>query len=258
MGGVSFDFYIDTDSWLHRADPRTKMLLVVCLVTLLLLSKNLFFIMAMLAAIHLLLFSAHVPAGKLIWVWKLMLPVMIMIAFFWPLFYREGRLLLAFWIIRITSGALITGAAMALRITALGFAFFILLFTTGQTQLVRGMEKIGLPYKAGLIFSLTLRFLPTIFGMIQMVIDAQKARGLNLRSGSWFRRLRALQPILVAVIITGLRTSDNLARALETRGFGREGRKRTFYHDLRFRPMDSACSVAIIVGTVAILVCGLY
>jgi len=235
---MAFDFYIKRDSWLHRFDPRVKILLMIVLMVVSLFINSLIPALVLLAAIHLLLLSAQIPKNRFKWVWKMMLPVTIMIILLWPFFYAEGRELISLGVIHITLGGILQGIAMALRICCLGFACFILLFTTDQGHIVRGFVKLGLPYKAGLMIAIALRYLPTFFGIINMVMDAQKARGLDLNSGGLITKLKSYMPIMVAVMITGLKTSDNLSNALETRAFSIAVKKRTYFHDIHMRAAD--------------------
>jgi len=251
----SYDFYINRKSWMHDIDPRAKLLLSAALMVIALCIENLWIIAAILVGIHLMLVSAHVPIDRFAWVWKMMTPVMIMIVLLWPLFYRTGStVLIEAGFIRVTLESVLTGLTMALRISALGFACFILLFTTDQARIIRGLVKMGVPYNVGLTLAIALRYLPTFYGIINMVIDAQRARGLDLKKGGLIARLTSYMPILVAVIITGLRTSDNLAHALETRAFGAGEGKRTYLHDLKMSGFDIAFSAAVAVFTAVVLV----
>ena len=137
------------------------------------------------------------------------------------------------------------GVAMACRICFLGFACFLLLFATDQAKIVRGIVKLGVPYKCGLTLAIALRYLPTFFGIFNMVSDAQKARGLETH-GKFSAKLKSYMPILIAVLITGLRTSDNISNALETRAFGASVKDRTYFSDIKMGAAD-AISVVLIV-----------
>jgi energy-coupling factor transport system permease protein len=234
----SSDFYIRRDSWLHRLDPRVKLVLTVALMAIAFKINTLFPALLMLGGIHLLLISARIPRTKFQWVWTLLLPVTIMILILWPLFNREGRVLFSFGILRITLDALLEGAAMSLRICIMGFACFVLLFSTDQAKIVRALVKLGIPYRIGLMLAIALRYLPTFFGIITMVTEAQKSRGLDLDRGPLIKKLKAYMPILVAVLISGIKTSDNLSNALETRAFSASVKKRTYYSDIAMRPVD--------------------
>ena len=236
----SFDLYVPKQSWMHRLDPRVKIIFLPLAMILILSIFNIYLIIGMLVLVHLLLFSAKIPGHKIKWVWKMMLPVTIMIPLLWPLFYQSdgGTVILNILNLSITLESILQGTAMALRINALCFACFILMFTTDQATLVRGMVKLGLPFNWGLILAISLRYVPTFYGIINMVLEAQQARGLDFKSGSFLKRIRAYMPVFMAAIITGLRTSDNLAKSLETRAFGVEPKQRTYYRELKFNNYD--------------------
>jgi energy-coupling factor transport system permease protein len=241
----SFDLYVPRESWLHRLDPRVKIIFLPLAMIMILAVINIYLVLTMLALTHILLLSAKIPVNKIKWVWKMMLPITILIPLLWPLFYQDpgGTVLLQFWRIHITFEAFIQGIAMAFRINALCFACFIIMFTTDQASMVRGMVKMGLPFNWGLILAIALRYVPTFYGIINMVMEAQQARGLNLKQGGFLKRVRSYMPIFVAAIITGLRTSDNLAMSLETRAFGVNPRQRTYYRELKFVGTDVAVLV---------------
>jgi len=103
---------------------------------------------------------------------------------------------------------------------------------------VRSLVKLGLPFEWGLVLALALRYIPTFQGTYTLIAQAQQARGLDISSGTGFKRVRAMMPIFVAMIISSLRASDQLAKALESRALGASGVRRTTLHDIHFRPVD--------------------
>lgn len=241
---LAFDLYLPHPGWLHRLDPRVKIVLLLAGTVVLLTFQNLFVCLAWVLANHVLFLSARVPLAKLRWMWALMLPVSVLVAATWPLVYQEGgAVLLAFWRIKITALSVAHGLALALRLNALAQIYFLLLFTTDQMALVRGLVRLGAPFEWGLTLAIALRYVPAFFGTFQMIAEAQQARGLRLDRGGWLRRLRAYLPILVAMIITALRTMDNLSRALEARALGAVPR-RTSLKTLRFTRRDWAVLLA--------------
>jgi len=248
------DFYIAGNSWLHRLDPRVKLLMTVSMMLIGLKMHSLFPVITGLLFIHVLLLTAKIPKAKFVWVWKMLFPVTVMIVILWPFFYKDGVTLIGFGPVAITTGGLIQGVAMALRICILGFACFVLLFATDQAKIVRGLVKMGVPYRVGLMLAITLRYIPTFFGIIEMVTDAQKVRALNIEEGSLIKKLRAYMPILVAVLITGLKTSDNLSNALETRAFSSSVKQRTYYTDIKMRKPDYILLILIPLATAALLI----
>ncbi len=238
MGG-DYDLYMPGDSFLHRLDPRVKLLLVAEAIVLLFLFTHLLTAVIALVLAHALILSAGVPMRRVRGVWQLMLPLTLLIPALWWIFQPgSGPALMTLGPLRLTWDALLRGITVALRLDALAFVMFLWLFTTDQATMVRGMAALGLPYTWSLTLSLALRYLPTVAELYRQVVDAQRARGLDLDTGSLWRRLRAHQPILVAVIISALRTSQSLAWSLEARGLGAPEMRRTQFRRLRFNWLD--------------------
>lgn len=244
-----YDLYQPGNSWLHRLDPRVKLLLAICGSLVLLVFVNLWVMIAALALALAALWSAGVSRERISAVWKALLPTMILVAVFWVILYPgEGPALVSFWIVQITPASIAQALAIALRLGALTFTIFLWLFTTDQSTLVRSLVALGLPYTWGLTLAIALRYLPTMANALRMVSDAQQARALDLTKGNLLKRGRAYIPIIVAMIITALRTAENLSRALESRAFGAP-RQRTFVRQLTFRRVDLLWTVGILLAT---------
>jgi len=241
-----FDLYVERPGWAHRVDPRVKILFVLVGVISMILFSNLFFMLAALITIQLLIGSARVPRDRFAWVWKTMLPINFLIPLLWTIFYPEGEILFQFWILKFTPLALVRGLGVAARLDSIAFVCFLWLFTTDQTSIVRSLVKIGMPFEWGLVLAISLRYVPTFYGLYVVVSEAQQARALDLTKGNFFQKLKSYMPILVAMIISALRTADKLARALESRALGVEGVERTYLHDIRFSRQDYVFSAVLL------------
>jgi energy-coupling factor transport system permease protein len=154
--------------------------------------------------------------------------------------------LFQFWFLKITTLSIVQGLSLALRLDAIAFICFTWLFTTDQASLVRSLVKLGLPFEWGLVLAIGLRYIPTFYGLYTAISEAQQARALDLARGNFFTRLRSYLPILVAMIISALRTSEKLARAMESRALGLPEVKRTCLRDIYFRPVDYVYTVFLI------------
>jgi energy-coupling factor transport system permease protein len=236
VANASFDFYVAGRSWLHRLDPRVKLAMVAAGSVVLLLWLNLLLLLASIVVIHLILFSARYPVGRLLSVWRVIAPLLVLVVVLWPFFYQAGDSLFRLGPLNVTTGALQVGLATAFRIAAVSFIFLFWIGTTDTRDLVRGFVRLGLPFRWGMSLTIGLRFIPTFAGIFVTVSEAQQSRGLILH-GNIFRRLRQMLPILVASLVTAFRSSEQLAMTLESRGFG-AGRKRTVLRDLQMRPAD--------------------
>ena len=233
-----YGVYQPGDSWLHRLDPRTKLMFVVCACLLMLLGRNVWLMFGALCLTQVVLWTAHIRWRSVAWVWRTSLPPMAMIAILWVVFYRgPGPVLWSWWLFEVGAHTLAEGLAVALRVGGLAFVVYAWLFSTDQTTLVRGLVALGLPFQWGLTLAMALRYLPTMANAFRTISEAQQARALDLSKGNPLQRARAYIPITVAMIITAIRTAENLSRALESRALGSRAR-RTHYRQLHFGRTD--------------------
>lgn len=87
----------------------------------------------------------------------------------------------------------------------------------------------------------------------ETIMDAQKARGLELERGNFLKRIRNYIPILIPLIVSAIRRSLELAEAMESRAWGAT-KKRTNLYVLKMHKGD----VALIGVTIAVLVTAIY
>jgi energy-coupling factor transport system permease protein len=250
---IAVDLYTHRQSWVHRADPRVKLMFVGTSLVLLLVFKNLFIMLGALILLHIVHLSAGMPKEKFGFIWKTLLPIGILMTVLWTVFYPTGDPILQIWFIKVTTLGIAQGLVLGLRIISMAFAVFAWLYTTDQPSLVHSLVKLKMPYEWGLVLTLALRYIPTFQGMYGVISDAQQARGLDFSDTTGFRRVRAMMPIFVSMVISSLRASDQLAKSLESRAFGAHGVQRTYLHDIHYRFMDYVyilILLAIIVGAV--------
>ena len=235
---LQYELYQPGDSWLHRLDPRATLGLVLAAGILALLYKNIALLAMMLTLAHVALLSAGIPRERIAWLWRRLAPLVIMILILQPVFAPgPGPDLARLGPLRLTVAGLLDGLSFALRAATLAFVAALLLLTTEATDLVQGLVKLGLPYTWGLTVGLSLRYLPTTYGLYVMIGEAQQARGWVVDRGNLAQRLKSYVPILVATIIAALRLSDRLGLALASRGLGYPA-ERTIYQELRFGFFD--------------------
>ncbi len=250
---VIVDLYISKNSWVHRLDPRVKLMFVALTLPLLLIFKNVFILFAALVLMHLLHWSAKTPRDRYLFIWKTLLPVSLMMFTMWVIFYPSGDVIYEIWVIKITSFAIAQGLVLSMRILSMAFAVFAWLFTTKQVSLIRSLVKLKLPFQWGLVLALALRYIPTFQGTFAVISEAQQARGLDISKGSGFQRVRRMMPIFVAMIISSLRSSDQLAKAMDSRAFGAKGVERTTLHDIQFQISDYLIMLILILLFVGLL-----
>ncbi|MCB0076969.1 MAG: energy-coupling factor transporter transmembrane protein EcfT [Anaerolineales bacterium] len=250
---MTFDLYVPTTGWLQRLDPRTKLLLLGVGTTLIISAPGPLLLGIWLLLLHLVLRSSGVPWSRMGWVAQQLRFLFVVILLLFPWFVAEGQLLLALGPLRLTSGGLLAALTTALRLWAMSLLTLALLMTTTQRELVRGLVALGVPWSWGFTLSVALRQIPSLLRHVQQIQEAQAARGWDAERGAWLHRLRAVQPVLIALAIHVFRTVDTLTLAMTARGVGRSG-PRTVRQPLQFTWRDAlAAALAVAVLGVALL-----
>jgi energy-coupling factor transport system permease protein len=245
--------YVPGSSWAHRADPRLKLLLVVAVWTVLFVYHSLAVFLGALLLLHVVYLSAKIPRRRILAIWKAFLPLGVLIPLLWALFTPGGMVLLELGPLRFSLDGFQQGLLLALRLVSMAFVLLFWLYTTPPDTMVLGLVRLGLPYEWGLTFTLALHYIPAFQDLYRSISDAQQARGL-LVSGSGLGRVRAMMPVFVPLVISLLRLSDGLARALEARAFGAAGVHRTYLKEVRFQRSDYGLAALILVVLVGLLV----
>lgn len=127
-----------------------------------------------------------------------------------------------------------TAVTASLRLVTLTSAFFLFFRTTAPEALGNALVKSGLPYEIAFVLSASLQFVPVISHKAQNIFDAQRSRGIPLEPG--LAALRHYPALMAPLLVQAFQLADELAEAMESRGFGRPGR--TFVHDYKMRAAD--------------------
>ena len=250
---VTLGQYFPGDSFVHKLDPRTKLLATIALIAVVFVSSG-FAGFVMIAAFVLL--TALSTGVHLKFLFKGLKPIMFIIIFTFILnvfFQQTGEVLLQFWVIRITTGGLRMATFMAVRLILLVVASQLLTLTTSPISLTDGLEslmwpasKLGFPgHEIAMMMSIALRFIPTLMDEADKIMKAQKARGANFETGNLIQRARAMIPLLVPLFVGAFRRADELALAMDARCY-RGGAGRTRMNQLKYGSRDLIATVAVV------------
>ncbi len=234
---------------IHKLDPRVKFALALSLSTLALAFKELLALIA--------LFTAHVPLillGGVIRQWARMMKGASLFAFF---IFLTNFLFIHFHPgYAALSPTFVLPISMALRFLTIVGAFSCFFLTTSPDDLGLALERHLVPFTKWLIervprlkgaidpyglcfaFIASVRFIPTMVEEATSIVDAQRARGLELDRGGLLKRIRGYVPILIPMVINALRRSDELAEAMESRAWGAV-KERTSLYELRLKKGDA-------------------
>jgi len=142
--------------------------------------------------------------------------------------------------------------AMTLRFVVLVESFSVFFLTTSPDHLGLALEQSRVPYEFAFAFTTAVRFVPVLAEEAQTIMDAQKARGLELEKGNLMKRIRNYIPVLIPLIVSAIRRSLELAEAMESRAWG-ASKKRTNLYALKLHKGDyTLLAISIIVLVTAI------
>ena len=255
LSDITIGQFFPGNSVLHRLDPRVKLVLVFSYILAVFIPDNW---LGLALAVVLLVVSvglSHIPPKVLLKGLKPVVPLLLFTSLI-NIFYVQGRILVEFWIFKITAEGIYTAIFIAIRIFCLIAAGSLLTYTTSPTSLTDGLERVMNPLKVlrvpvheiAMMMTIALRFIPTLIEETQKIMNAQKARGADLENGKLIASIKALIPILIPLLISSVRRAYELAEAMECRCYnGGEGRQRM--KQLKYNFND------IISFTVVLLVC---
>ena len=231
---ITLGQYYQTDSVLHRLDPRVKLVgTFTYLISLFIVSSFAGYLLAGLFLFAMIKLS-NVPFRYIVRGMKTIL-FLLLITVFFNLFLTPGEVIWQFWIFKITREGVSFAVKMALRLSLLILGSSIMTLTTTPTQLTDALESLMNPLKKvrvpvheiAMMMSIALRFIPILMEETDKIMKAQIARGADFESRNIVKKIKSLVPLLVPLFISAFRRANDLAMAMEARCYqGGEGRTR--------------------------------
>ncbi|MBQ8555722.1 MAG: energy-coupling factor transporter transmembrane protein EcfT [Clostridia bacterium] len=261
MKNITMGQYYPVDSWVHRLDPRTKILLTVAMIIAVFMVRTLVGYALVLGFVYLVSRLAKIPFQMLR---KGIKPLrfILILTFLLNLFFNSGTTLLIEWgFIKITMEGLSQAVHYSLRLVFLVLGTSLMTLTTSPIALSDGIEMLLSPLKKlhfpahelAMMMSIALRFIPTLMEEADKIMKAQMARGADFESGNLLARARAMVPLLVPLFVSAFRRAGDLAMAMESRCY-HGGENRTRLRVLKITKNDwyAAAGVAALVALIVL------
>lgn len=233
---IAIGQYIPGDSILHRADPRTKIILSLVFMIMIFTLKTFWTLTAMTLFTVLAVVISGVPLKYTLRGLKPLLFIIILSAAVNIFGTREGTPISSAALLKhITYEGLMEAVKLSVRLVLVVVSGSLLTFTTTPILLTDGIEKllnplkgIGVPaHELAMMMSIALRFIPTLLEETDKIMKAQAARGADFDTGNLVQRAKSFVPVLVPLFVSAFRRADELATAMEARCYrGGEGRTR--------------------------------
>ncbi len=261
---ITIGQYYQTESVIHKLDPRVKIGGTLIYIISLFLFENVWGYVLAALFLALVIKLSNVPFRFMVRGMKSIL-FLLLITLVFNLFLTPGEVLIGFWKLKITKEGVIMAVRMALRLSFLIIGSSIMTLTTTPNNLTDGMEKMLAPLKifkvpvheVAMMMSIALRFIPILMEETDKIMKAQIARGADFESGGLIKRAKALVPLLVPLFISAFRRANDLAMAMEARCY-RGGDGRTKMKPLVYKRRDYLAYLVIGVYLAAKILLGIY
>lgn len=266
MANISIGRYTPYDTFLHRLDPRTKLVSMILIMVMIFFSygstwTNLIVYGVLMVLIYILMKVAHITLKqlfrqlKLIWVMMLFLFVINLFTVKEPLelfgsvsFTIPGLNWTIYYSAFINTFYIFVRLALMLSLT------LILTSSTKPMDLTYDLEWLLHPLKwikvpihvFAMTISLALRFIPTLLDETERIMKAQASRGVDFQDGKFKEKIRAIISLIIPLIASSLGRSIDLANAMIARGYDPD-KKRTRYRLLKFHKGDLFSFITVII-----------
>lgn len=258
---ITLGQYFPGNSFLHRLDPRMKIIVSILYIAVIFLCKNFWsFGFIIIFTLFLILLSG-IPVIIFIKGMKPLLFILLFTTVYNVFFYDGETLLFDLKIVEIYLEGIMYAILMAVRIICLLCGSSVILtYTTSPIMLTDGIEQLLAPLKAiklpvhefAMMMTIALRFIPTLIEETDKIMNAQKARGADFTTGGLVKRAKALLPVLIPLFISAFRRATDLAVAMECRCY-RGGNGRTKMTRLKYRIDDFVFAGVMITAGVTIV-----
>ena len=245
--------YIPYDSFVHRLDSRAKLLATILYLVILFFANNWLTFLVLTLFVGIGIYLSGIPFNYFLRGVRPMIWLLIFTALLQALFTPGTTMYFEFGIIYVSKEGIINGLFIFMRFVLIIFMSTLLTLSTEALDLTDAIEYFLRPLKVfklpihemTLMLALALRFVPTMVDEAEVIMNAQRARGVSFNEGPVMQRLRNLVPLLIPLFISSYDRAPQLATAMEARGY-RGGEDRTKYRELSWGKWDTLVMLSFV------------
>ncbi len=253
----ALSIYVARESWVHHLYPLTKLTLAgfMLLGGLALPGPWALYIFWVLVTLPFAFFG-HILDRLILATLRVVLPFAISVFLIQGFLWSGGTPLFSVGPLSLKQEGLAFAIASTGRILMVVSSFLWFALTTRPDQLMATLSQRGFPAGLSYMIVATLQIVPRFQARASAIMDAQRSRGLETE-GSLRRRLKALLPLVIPLVLSSLIDVEERALAIETRGFNRPGQK-TNLIVIPEAPWEPAARIGILICAVLVVGLGLW
>ena len=236
--------YTPGKTFLHRLDPRTKLVisLMICIASFV--SNQVLFLLGLLA-LNLCLGAVGHVFPQTMRILKGLFKACLFMFILQVLFIQQGVPYFEVIGIRITDFGVRTAYMVVLRLLNATIPLSLMLMVTRLTDLSNALVvHWGLPYQYAFTITTALHFIPVFFNDMQTISEAQMARGVTFDTRNPFRKFALMVPLSVPLLVSSVKKTEQAAMAVELRGFNLRTRTSAY----KVTHMTTADYIVLILG----------
>lgn len=212
--------YVPGRGLFYRLDPRAKLAFAVSVSIYALIEQSPAALLLALLGLHALALPAQSTRVRLGPLWKALAPLLITLLVLGSLRWQAADALIAVGPVSVTRASIWQAVGLAARIAALTLALSLVLWTTEPGDTVIALTRLGIPFMLSFPAVMAVQQIIAFRTMFAQILEAQQSRGLVIAQRNPIQAARAYIPVIVPLLINALRQADDLALALQMRGFG--------------------------------------
>ena len=230
LRNVNIGQYLPVDSFLHRLDPRARILAYFFIIAAVTFSTS-----PAGLGLALLVVLAGLVIGRipLLFAMRAVLPPLPFLLFlavlqvFLAARPADALPVLQFGPVSLYSNGFVAAGMLLLRFAVLILGLGLSSYTLSTSEMIHGLEvllkplnRIGIPtHDLVMVVQVTVRFIPFLAQAAERIAKAQASRGAT-RKGGLFKRVRQVVPLIIPLFLTSLRRAETMALAMDARGYG--------------------------------------
>jgi len=238
---------------MRELDPRSKLLMVICISTLAIVYQDPGELLFLLLFTTLMLVWLGSDLIRKIPALLKILPLLVLLFLLQCIFTRHGApLLTVHGISLVTDAGLNLGLAVMLRITVIIVSGMILL-SSSERDFLLALVQWKIPYEIAFMVMLGLHFLPILREEALNVYYAVQMRGTELQKTSVRQKLKLYTRIMLPIISGAIYRAEQMAIAMEARAF-RAYPQRSYMRKLKLKKMDYLVQITVVLVSIILLI----
>lgn len=231
-------------SFLYNLDPRTKMVLLMCMIFVVVIVKDPFMILLLMALVYILYRVSGVSAKTIINNTK---PLLLAFVLFFLLNFPFATPVedepIYFYLlpgnrVPVTATGILTGITNGLRFILFIWIADLITTMTPTGDIILALNKWKVPAEISIAIGIAFSYIPVLKKEISTVIEAQKSRGASFESKNVFKKIKAYIPIIVPGLYISILKGREISRAIEARGFTYDPANRTYRNQIKMETKD--------------------